>query len=344
MTARYANSDEIKRWNTLILSNPDGGNIFSSFEYAEQKRMTGYKPVFIMVDDLAVTVLQKNTPPLGRLWYLPKGPGVKSADELIKTVNEIEELARKAGVFVIKVESEIDLAEAGSLEKESYIKSSPIIPNPSTITLDISADEDALLLSLPQKGRHAIRRAERDGVKVELAEATDANCRLMYKLLQETAEGKFGVRNFAYFKEFWQSFEKAGLGQLFFAKHGDRVVAGAFAMVFGEKSTYKDGASIREKSAYGASHLLQWEVIKWAKSRGAVLHDFCGSPPSDQIENTEHPHYGIGRFKLSFSKNVVDYIGCYDKIINPNKYKLWKKGLERVYRSLYYRIKKDYYY
>ena len=38
MSVRFATSDEIDRWNDLILAQPDGGNIFSSYEYAQQKK------------------------------------------------------------------------------------------------------------------------------------------------------------------------------------------------------------------------------------------------------------------------------------------------------------------
>ena len=115
-------------------------------------------------------------------------------------------------------------------------------------------------------------------------------------------------------------------------------------MTLGNKSTYKDGASVRERTAYGASHLLQWRVIEWAKSRGVVLHDFCGSPPSEEINNREHPHHGVGMFKTAFNKEVTDYIGCYDYIILPNQYKIWNKIGERIYRHLYFQRTKDYYY
>lgn len=166
----------------------------------------------------------------------------------------------------------------------------------------------------------------------------------MYKLLSETAEGQFGIRNYNYYKTFWQTFEKTGNGQLFFAYFDGAIVAGAFAMVLGSKSTYKDGASIRKRTAYGASHLLQWNVIEWAKSKGATVHDFCGSPPSDEITNPDHPHYGIGLFKLSFSKHVVDYIGCYDFVLSSTRYAAWQRIGERVHRHLYYKRTKDYYY
>ena len=344
MTARYATPEEISRWDELIINNPDGGNVFSSYEYSEIKKLTDYTARFIVNGSLAVTILEKQTPPLGKLWYLPKGPNVTSSKELFDTLKALKPLAKKAGVFVIRIESELDRACQPTLERHGLKKAAAIIPNPSTITLDISSSLEDVLASLPQKGRHAIRRAERDGVTITSVSSTDENCEIMYGLLSATAEGQFGIRSYNYYKEFWQSFEKAGLGQLFFAHFEGKVVAGAYAMTFGQKSTYKDGASVRERTAYGASHLLQWKVIEWAKSRGVTLHDFCGSPPSDEINNSEHPHHGVGMFKTAFNKHITDYIGCYDYIIAVTQYKIWKKIGERIHRRLYYKRTKDYYY
>ncbi|MDB5163247.1 MAG: putative Methicillin resistance protein [Candidatus Saccharibacteria bacterium] len=344
MTARYATPDEITKWDSLIIANPDGGNVFSSFEYSEIKKLTNYTPRFIISSSLAITVLEKQTPPLGKLWYLPKGPNVTTAKQLFDTLKALKPLAKKAGVFAIRVESELDRACQPTLERHGLKKAAAIIPNPSTITLDISSSLKKVLEDMPQKGRYAIRRAERDGVKVTTEAATEENCKIMFKLLSDTAEGQFGIRSYNYYKEFWQSFEKAGLGQLFFAHFEGKVVAGAYAMTFGTKSTYKDGASVRERTAYGASHLLQWHVIKWAKARGVKLHDFCGSPPSEEINNTDHPHHGVGMFKTAFNKQVTDYIGCYDYVISITNYKIWTKLGERIHRRLYFQRTKDYYY
>lgn len=344
MIARFATPEEITNWDSHILANPDGGNIFASHEYAMQKETGGYKARFVFVGDVAVTILEKQTPPFGRLWYLPKGPGVIQSGDLFKVVDALKKLGRKKGVFVIRIESELDRSCQPTLSRHGLKKAAPIIPNPSTITLDIRDSLDDVLLRLPQKGRHAIRRAERDGVTVAPIPSTNKNCQIMYKLLKETAEGQFGIRGYWYFESFWQRFEKAGLGQMFFAYYEGKVVAGAYALTFGKKSTYKDGASIRKRTAYGASHLLQWHVIEWAKSRGVEVHDFCGAPPSEEINNPEHPHYGIGMFKTAFNKTVTDYIGCYDAVLRAPQYKLWAKLGERVYRHFYHRKTKDYYY
>lgn len=336
MTVRFASKQEIDKWNELILSNPDGGNVFASYEFAMQKETGGYKARFVIVGDTAVTVLEKNAPTLGKLWYLPKGPGVKSVQQLWSLLELLKPFAAEQDVFAIRIEPELNRDNQSDLSGHGLIKSRPIIPNPSTITLDIGVDLETVMANLPQKGRYAIKKAQRDGVTIKKVESSDENCNIMYKLLTETAKDQFGIRSYEYFRTFWQRFESAGLGQMFFAYVDGQEVAGAYAMVYGKKSTYKDGASIRHRTVYGASHLLQWKVIEWAKSHGVTIHDFCGSPPSDEINNPDHPHHGVGLFKTAFNKTVTDYVGCYDLIINPVKYKIWAKFGEKVAQRLHY--------
>lgn len=343
---RFASRDEIKNWNDHILVNPDGGNVFQGYEFAEQKKLGGWKPRFIIVNDVAVTVLEKKFLGVYKLWYLPKGPGITSMGELGEVLGLLHDFAMRHGVFAVKIEPELLKKDEtlADLLKLKLVKVRPIQPNFSTITLDLSKDIEEIMAALNQKGRHAIHRAERDGVTITRVPANETNCQQMYRLLAETAAGSFSIRSYNYYKKFWQRYENAGMGQLFFAYVEDKPVAGAYAMVFGKKSTYKDGASIRNRTVYGASHLLQWEVIKWAKEKGSLMHDFCGAPPSDQINNPDHPHYGIGRFKTSFNKEVTDYIGAYDLPINPPIYTLWSRIGERFVLRLYRALHQESYY
>jgi len=332
MTIRFATPKETDEWNNLVLANPDRGNLFQGKEFSEQKQRGGWVPRYVVAGKLAITVLEKRIFPLGKLWYLPKGPGVTTTKQLDDILPSLCEFASDNGAFALKIEPEIikKSENLADLMKLGLIKVRPIQPNFSTVTLDLHNDLDAIMSNLNQKGRHAIKRAERDGVTVKRVDSTDANCHSMYDLLSETAAGSFSIRDFDYYRCYWQRYSAAGQGQLFFAYVNGEIVAGAYAIVFGDKSTYKDGASIRERVVYGASHLLQWHVITWAKSKGAVIHDFCGAPPSDQIKNEKHPHYGIGRFKTSFNKEVTDYIGTYDAAIRPLAYKIWTRIGERI--------------
>lgn len=340
MRIRFANDNEKKDWNKHILCNPDGGSVFQTIDFAEQKRLTGWTPRYVLLDDIAITVLEKKAAGLGNMWYIPKGPGVGSPVQLADMIPEITDFAGINGAFAVKLEPELKKDDdAVRLFHELGLKRvHPIQPNTSTALIDLSPELDTIMAGLNQKGRHAIKRAERDGVVVKRMDATDKNCRLFYDLLNETAIGqRFSVRSFDYQKSFWQRFSDACIGQLFFAYVDGEIVAGAFGLLFGNKSTYKDGASVRKKVVYGASHLLQWEVIKWAKEHGSKVHDLCGTPPSDRINDESHPHYGIGRFKTSLNKQVTDYVGAYDIIVRPRQYALWVRFGEKITKRLWWR-------
>jgi lipid II:glycine glycyltransferase (peptidoglycan interpeptide bridge formation enzyme) len=247
MTIHFANQDQITSWNQRILANPDGGNLFQGKELADQKATSGWTPRFILANDLAITVLEKTVFGLGKLWYLPKGPGITSVRQLDELLLNLKSFANANGVFAVKIEPELRKSNEtlADLMKLGLKRVRPIQPNSSTITLDISDNLDVVMTRLNQKGRHAIHRAERDGVTTKLVDTTDGNCRIMYNLLSETAAGSFSIRSYIYYKSFWQRYTKAGLGQLIFAYVDNAVVAGAFGIAFGEKGTYKDGASIR---------------------------------------------------------------------------------------------------
>lgn len=345
MTLRFS-TPAADDWNKRILANPDGGNIFQGYEFAIQKNLGGWTPRFIEGNGLAITALERNVPVLGKLWYIPKGPGVRTTRQLDDILPDIQAIATRNGVFLVKIEPELlkNSETIADLLKMGLVKAANIQPNASTVLINLTGSLDEIIAGLNQKGRHAIRRAERDGVRVERVTANDENCKRMFDLLAVTAEGNFRLRNYSYYKKFWQTYQNAGLGQLFFAYVDDQIVASAFALIFGQKSTYKDGASVRERPAYGASHLLQWEVIKWAKENGSLRHDLCGTPPSDRINDTTHPHYGIGRFKTSFNKEVTDYVGVYDMAINAQKYSLWQKIGERAATRIHAKLHHENYY
>ena len=336
MKLRFATDKEIADWNLVVSANPTGGNILQGKEFAQQKELAGWTPRYIISDICALIVLEKKIPLLGKIWYSPKGPDVASAKELQLLTTELTAFARTQGVFSIKIEPELD--HTVDLSKLELIKTKPVQQNYATVLIDLSPSLDGILKNLNQKGRHAIRRAERDGVTAKAVELTDENCAIMYSLFLETASGAgFTIRPPEYYRTFYERYSKSGNEQLFFAYFEGEVVAGAFAMVQGSKSVYKDGASIRKRTAYGASHLLQWEIITWAKEKGSKEHDLAGVPPIAEIKNPDHPFYGLGRFKTSFNKTVTEYVGAYDIPVQPLKAKLWHRYIEKIVRRLYFK-------
>lgn len=333
MNTRFATDQEIANWNEIIDESPGGGDILQGKEFMEQKAEAGWKIRYVMDDACAVAVMEKSLLLYGKIWYAPKGPGVATREELADLLPRLRDFGAANGVVSLKIEPNLD--HTTDMSGLGLYKTSPIQYNYATVFIDLSPSPGDIMKGFNQKGRHAIKRAERDGVTVKQVEVNDENCRIMYKLLADTAAGAgFAIRPADYYRRFYERY--GNNGALFFAYFEDKVVAGAFAMVQGERSMYKDGASVRERTAYGASHLLQWHVIQWAKSKGSQLHDLAGTPPISQIHNKNHSFYGIGRFKTSFNKTVTEFVGAYNMPIAPLRGKLWNKYLEKIVRKLYF--------
>jgi len=359
-TARFATAQEREGWDALLSANPGGGEVWMSDAYLGVKhRENGYRDHRVVVDrpgraPVAVGVLAKRAPLLGEWWHLPAGPAGEDEASVLEVAAAVAAFAKDRGAFLLKIEPRLGPESRAAIRAAGYLDVVRITPNPSTVLVDVgvhgaaapgSAEAEAELFArLGKKARNAINRARRDGIEVSPAPASEENCRALFALLRETAEGRFVLRRESYYRDFWQSFESAGVGQIFLAHREGQLIAGAFAMALGEKTTYKDGASVRAKSAYGASHALQWEVLRWASERGARVHDLCGAPPSDRIEETGHPLHGVGQFKRSFQPVVTDYAGAFDLPLRPGAYAFWVKLGDRLMRRWSLLVRRDPYY
>lgn len=346
-TARFASAEEVANWDAHVTANPNGGNLLQSEAFAEVKQHYGWKPLHLVYETADYTsynlVLEKSFPVLGKLWYLIKGPDVASVEDIPGIAAANAEFVKRArlGVFAIKIEPDIVLSDDARriIEGAGLVKTHNLQPNDSTALLDISPQENQLLRNLHSRGRNAVRRAIREEVEVHNVEPSEENFRAMYALMTNTVEAKsqVRVREYEYYRQFWTNFLDRGQGRLLFVYENGVPSVGAFVINYGRKGTYKDGGSLQKRSQYGDSHLVQWTAINQLKELGCTEYDFCGTPPSDKLKDTSNPFHGLGLFKTSFSKTVTDFVGCYDQVLSPLKYKAWMAAGERVARQLYTR-------
>ncbi|THJ66677.1 peptidoglycan bridge formation glycyltransferase FemA/FemB family protein [Arthrobacter echini] len=344
-SARPASAAEIEDWDSHVTANPNGGNMMQSQPFLQVKQEQGWNPVHLVIEGEGISsynpVLEKAFPGLGKLWYMIKGPDTVVPHHVPDMVAAVAELARPQNVFAIKIEP--DVVDSADVREDwtsrGLVKSYNIQVNDSTALLDLTPEENQLLRSLHSRGRNAIRRAIRDGVEVRNVEGTEATFRDMYAMIGTSQQGRLSAtpRPYAYYKSFWEKFLAAGMGRFLFVYEDGRPSVGAFVINYGRKGTYKDGGSVPRRSQYGDSHLLQWTAINQLKAEGIAEYDFCGTPPSDQLKDTDHPYHGMGLFKTSFSKTVTDFVGCYDFVVSPLKYRLWNLIAERVVRQIYWR-------
>ncbi|MFC3298332.1 peptidoglycan bridge formation glycyltransferase FemA/FemB family protein [Arthrobacter agilis] len=346
-SARFATGTEQQNWDSLVTGNPGGGNMLQSRAFAEVKSHHGWRPRFVVLEGPDYTshalVLEKKVPVVGALWYLIKGPAVTDPGHVPAAAQAVAELARRErhNVFAIKVEP--DLVDTPELRETfrvaGLVKTFNLQPNDSTALLDTTPESNQLLRTLHSRGRNAVRRAIREGVEVQRMEPTEDTFRAMYALMSHIEDRSAArMRSFEYYSRFWQNFVDAGQGRFYFVHEDGQPSVGAFVVNYGSKGTYKDGGSRPGRSQYGDSHLVQWTAINDLKDEfGIVEYDFCGTPPSDRLKDTDHPHHGLGLFKTSFTKTVTDYAGCFDLVVSGWKYRVWNTIAERVARQIHWR-------
>jgi lipid II:glycine glycyltransferase (peptidoglycan interpeptide bridge formation enzyme) len=342
---RVAGPDELRRWDELVAGNPDGGQILQTRAWGEFKRAHRWAPHYLLSESgplVAVLELAHTVPGLGVLGYVPKGPGVNGIAQLPAVLDGLRATAGSA--FAIKVEPEIEQSEAATsalrgmgLEKSRH----DVQISRATIIVDLRPDEDALLASFKPKCRYNIRLAQRRGVIVEPVALDGSSIDTMYSLMESTRErAGFTLRSKEYFSGYWRLHAAAGQGQLFFASLDGEVLAGVFATRIGSKAWYKDGGSTKEHAAVMAPHLLQWEVMRWLKSRGVEAYDLVAVPPAGDL-NPSHPLYGLYRFKSGFSERITEYVGTWDLPILRRRFSLWNAVAERAAHQWSYRVRHD---
>lgn len=351
---RPATSEELTQWNNLVTQNCDTGHIYQAQEWGDYKEGYGWRAERLIWEDtnarVAIQLLVKTAPGFGNIWYAPKGPGLFTAHGAEKA--EIKHFAaftkdltayikqHDPKAFMIMAEPEIYDDYGYRPTKQGWVKSPHDLQFRATIIVDIDKTDDELLASFKQKTRYNIRLATKKGVVIERREGTDEMVDIMYELMRDT-QGRAGffLRPKAAFAAYWQSLAAADMGQFFVAVHEGEILAAEFAMIFNKKAYYKEGGSSGAKRNLMAPYLLQYEVMRWARSLGATEYDLIAVPPKDKL-TPDHSMYGLYQFKSGFNQEITQFIGGWEYPLKPTVHKRWLKA-EPIFHRIYHRVKKN---
>lgn len=216
----------------------------------------------------------------------------------------------------------------------------PSEPEPST------RNEEEILMSMRKTTRNLIRRAEKDGVTVELSTDPVRDVEEFIKLHDETRKRHgFTPYTNTFFRAQVTRFAATGNALVYIARHEGQVLATSIHMQFGGETSYHHGASVLSKVP--ASYLLQWRAIQDAIKRGDSIYNFWGiAPMSDQrsetgdqetkmeIINKNHPFAGVTLFKTGFGGKLLNLEHCFDLPLSSKYYltrafeyaRKWKRG------------------
>lgn len=170
-------------------------------------------------------------------------------------------------------------------------------------TLDISGKEDEIFSSFRNSTKRNIKKAIKEGVKVRVLNSLDS-IREFYRLncITRKAHG-LPPQPYIFFEKIYEHVLSKNKGFVVLASYDNTCIAGAIYFHFGEKATYKYGASDRDYQHLRANNLVMWEAIKWCSQNG--YKRFC-------FGRTEPDNNGLLQFKRGW--------GSDERILNYYKY------------------------
>jgi lipid II:glycine glycyltransferase (peptidoglycan interpeptide bridge formation enzyme) len=270
---------------------------------------------------------------LGRLAYVPRGPLVDWSDEAQCAAlwRAMDQAARDRGAIALMVEPDLPgNAENQALMRGLELEPAPLTVQPRrTLVVDLTPDEEDILMAMKSKTRYNIRLAGRKGVTVREARAEDLPT--FNALMETTGErNEFGVHAPAYYAAAYELFVPQDMARMLLAAVEGEAVAALMVFALGADSWYFYGASSNVHREKMPTYLLQWEAMCWAKRRGCTAYDMWGVPDADrdkledEFTSRGDGLWGVYRFKRGFGGELWRSVGAWDRVYAPMRYKLYR--------------------
>ncbi|MBI3362400.1 MAG: peptidoglycan bridge formation glycyltransferase FemA/FemB family protein [Chloroflexi bacterium] len=328
-------------WDSFVAAHP-GGHILQTSAWGELKAAFGWHVETVRVRDSGALVLFRPLPlGLGTFAYIPKGPLVdwKDPTSLASLLPALDAGCRAHRAAFVKIEpdlvtpnSKVQTPNPQSAIRNlqsAFLPSRHSIQPRRTIIVDISGDEQTILAAMKAKCRYNIGLAQKKGVTVRASN----DLATFNRLMQTTGtRDNFGVHSPAYYEKAYSLFHPEGLCELLLAEHDGQPLAALMAFALGRRAWYFYGASSGAERNRMPAYLLQWEAIRWAKSKGCCEYDLWGVPDEDEaaleanFESRRDGLWGVYRFKRGFGGALVRSVGAWDRVYNRGILALFGNG------------------
>jgi lipid II:glycine glycyltransferase (peptidoglycan interpeptide bridge formation enzyme) len=272
--------------------------------------------VRVISAEAGVQILFRKLPLGFTIGYLPKPLLVSNAT----LWEELDSLAKRYHAIFLKVEPDVCTESPISIGDGKVMESPHNIQPPRTIIIDIKNSEEEILARMKQKTRYNIRLAEKKGVTVRAWDDIES----FHKMMLATGDrDSFGIHSLEYYRRAHELFHPPGMCELLVAEYEGKPLAALMVFGRGAHAWYFYGASTDEERNRMPTYLLQWEAMKWAKTRGCEEYDLWGVPDEDEktLEaNFEKRHdglWGVYRFKRGFGGELKRVAQAMDRVYNP---------------------------
>lgn len=190
----------------------------------------------------------------------------------------------------------------------------------SSLVVDLTGSEDAIMGRMKPKTRYNIGLAKRKGVTVR--EGSMENLPDFYTLYRQTAlRNGFQPCDVRHFEAMFHCLcSRTDSSDLVFllATHGSDILSGAIIGIAGKAANFLYGASGNIKRNFMGSSLMHWTAMQHARMRGCIDYEMGAVPPG---HDPAHPFHGLYRFKTGFGGRIELRSGSWDYPLHQEAYR-----------------------
>jgi peptidoglycan pentaglycine glycine transferase (the first glycine) len=316
-------------WDDFLERTP-GGHHAQTSVWGRARASIGWMPIRVVVSRDGQVVggaqmVRRPMPAGGDVGFVHRGPVVaEDHPDLVALVfDELIAMGRAQGVGYLVVQPPPGAQwMTGELQQRGFRYGAFDIDMTATVRLDLRADLEELLADMSKKRRQHIRSAMRRGIIVRKGSEADLPIFDRLKGIQSARIG-YAPRSPDYYAVLWRALAPHGHIELFVAEYEGDPVAAELVIPFGETCRQMERPWSGEHGELRPNEVLEWEVIRWAKSQGYRFVDLEGidGPVADAVlAGTELPEgreHSASIFKIRYGGQVVIDPPSYDFVYNP---------------------------
>lgn len=309
-----------------FLAKTQNYNFLQSWEWGQVQKATEAQAQFLLVNNRTGSLVISVGAKRGNYFLLPHGPVFQDkeylAQDLVELVSYLKTNAKEFNCVAVRVSPLL----LRSSENEEVFSQAGFRPAPThvhaeeTWVLPLDKTLDEIFSQMRKTTRHAVRKAKKAGIEVEVTTAPDTSDRFWQLYTGTAKRHEFIVWPKDVIAKQLEEFGKKNKIFAVFAKIEGQDVAAAICIQYGNSVFYYHGASKKLSSSQPAAQLVQWTAIQEAKNRGADFYNFWGIAPAGK---PNHPFAGITVFKKGFGGQELDYMHAQDLPLGIDYWKLF---------------------
>lgn len=319
-------------WDEFISQHP-GTHYRQTGCWGKAKKLENFTdPVRIAVKTAGAQILFPRLPAGIKIAYIPHGPVGTDWPPLWQ---EVGSFCKKTGAIFLKVEPDTyepvphDLAN----QMQGFQKVVEYIQPRRNIVVDLTGGENDWLARMSRTGRQNVKLGLQRGVKVHISDDINTFCCLVECTAQQRS---IKCRSRKYLQKIYEGFIQRSTsvrngfhGVMLLARYEDKALAGLIALANGSRSWGVYTGARREECQRKASHLIQFEAMRWAARMRCTTYDLENIPDyaEEYLEshcNLTEGEWGLYRFKRGFGGKVMRTVGSFDRVYNYPLYSLYK--------------------